>query len=94
LAWRRTTLAVLTVLLLGFSTALTHRLPGPALAALAVIALCWLGVLAVAYRRILALAQDIRGTPAQAPALLALLAVLIAALSAVVILTLGSTGAR
>jgi hypothetical protein len=57
LAWRRTTLAVTVVTLLGVSRVLVGGVRPPTVIGLALAALVWLAVIVVAHRRIRALTE-------------------------------------
>jgi hypothetical protein len=74
LAWRRTTLAGVALVLIATSRAIRDGLTPLAMAAVAVMSLLWLASVAVAYRRIATLSHiEHSPPPGRAPALVALL---------------------
>jgi hypothetical protein len=84
LSWRRTTLSAAAVALLAAARILSHHPDRVALAATALMALAWLGILVTAHRRI----RSLRRTATRvnlAPATLALLAAAYAVLGFLVI---------
>jgi hypothetical protein len=86
LAWRRTTLGATSMVLLGIGRVVARGADPMALVAIAIIALCLLGVLAVAHARLRTLTGQGQlhpvpvGPPAarHAPAMLALLTAVLA----------------
>ena len=85
LAWRRTTLSAAVVALLAVHQAVAGGRSPVHLVALAAVAACLLAVLALAHRRITALARGERAAVGRSPAVLCLLVLAYAGLGLLLI---------